>query len=75
MSIQENVDVTIRDFQKDMQEHQTVLCDNILEKVQKEFDALKADMTNKEREIEKGGQYVQAMKDILCEMKFKKIRT
>lgn len=69
VSIQGKVDVTISDFQKDMWEHEIVLCDNILEKVLKEFETLKQDMANKEREKEKGEGYVQAIKDALSEMR------
>lgn len=67
-SIAAKADETISGFQKAMSGIQAVLCDNILETVLKEFGAIKEAVAEKEMELEKGVQYIEAIKNILKQL-------
>ncbi|MDO5406470.1 MAG: dynamin family protein [Eubacteriales bacterium] len=62
------VDETISGFQSGMMSVQATLCDDILEKVSKEFESIKAAVADKKTEIEKNSKYLSVIKSIQNEL-------
>jgi hypothetical protein len=68
-SIVTKVDSTINDFQESMKKIQDTLCNDILEKVLKEFDAIKDELEEKDDAIHKDREYLDVIGNILNELK------
>jgi hypothetical protein len=67
-SIVTKVDSTINDFQESMKKIQDTLCNDILEKVLKEFDAIKDELEEKDDAIHKDREYLDVIGNILNEL-------
>lgn len=67
-SIVGKVDETIKEFQSSMKTIQITLCDDILEKIVKEFESIRDAMTEKETEIQKGKEYLGILEIIISEL-------